>query len=98
REHARRPRRRAADRSRRVVSRRARGADLGRRSGLRVAMEFLTSRRAGHAPAERPLRLLEERESRPAVVASAYGHRDFWTRRFLAGADAVALIIALAIS
>src|SRR5437763_1351068 len=61
-------------------------------------MEFLTSRRAGHAPAARPLRLLEELESQPAVVASAYGHRDFWTRRFLAGADAVALIIALAIS
>ncbi len=60
-------------------------------------MEFLTSRRAGEAAAERRLRLIEEK-SRSAVVASAYGHRDFWTRRFLAAADASALILALAVS
>jgi exopolysaccharide biosynthesis polyprenyl glycosylphosphotransferase len=63
-------------------------------------MEFRTSRnRAADGPAASRTRRLELLDgARPAVVATTYGHRDFWTRRFLAAADAIGLFAALAVS
>ncbi|HEX8075707.1 MAG TPA: sugar transferase [Thermoleophilaceae bacterium] len=34
----------------------------------------------------------------PTIVATSYGHRDFWTRRLLAVADALGLLLALSLS
>src|SRR2546421_8103988 len=58
-------------------------------------MELRTAQRA-LGPA-RSLRALEGGRlgDRDAVVATAYGHRDFWTRRLLAAADALAFVLAL---
>jgi exopolysaccharide biosynthesis polyprenyl glycosylphosphotransferase len=66
-------------------------------------MEFRTSRQRADgpdAPRTRGLKVLEGAgdRRRRAVVATTYGHRDFWTRRFLAVADAAGLLFALAIS
>jgi exopolysaccharide biosynthesis polyprenyl glycosylphosphotransferase len=66
-------------------------------------MEFRTSRQRTAGPAASRTRTLEVLEGsrdvrQPAVVATTYGHRDFWTRRFLAVADAAGLLLALAIS
>jgi exopolysaccharide biosynthesis polyprenyl glycosylphosphotransferase len=66
-------------------------------------VEFRTSRQranASPAAASRSLRVLDDATDagRPPVVASAYGHRDYWTRRLLALGDAAALLLALAAS
>jgi exopolysaccharide biosynthesis polyprenyl glycosylphosphotransferase len=46
----------------------------------------------------RRLAVAEARRVEAPVIASGYGHRDFWTRRLLALADAGAIMLALAIS
>ncbi|MEA2387658.1 MAG: hypothetical protein QOG41_431, partial [Thermoleophilaceae bacterium] len=67
-------------------------------------MESGASRQeAANASATAPaasLHVLDEAAAaqRPAVVASAYRHRDFWTRRLLAAADGVALVLAVLVS
>jgi exopolysaccharide biosynthesis polyprenyl glycosylphosphotransferase len=65
-------------------------------------MEFRMQRaEVGHGSApRRRLRLLDgnRTQGEPALLATAYGHRDFWTRRFLAVGDALALLLALILS
>ncbi|MFL5782462.1 MAG: sugar transferase, partial [Thermoleophilaceae bacterium] len=65
-------------------------------------MESGTSRQRATIPQTR--RLPRLRAVRPAelddrtVLTTAYGHRDFWTRRALAAADVVALLLAVFVS
>jgi exopolysaccharide biosynthesis polyprenyl glycosylphosphotransferase len=49
-------------------------------------------------PRRQRLAAVEERRAGEALIATGYGHRDFWTRRVLALADAVAVLLAIAVS